>query len=92
MLQWTLRPLRRPCINAYSLRGYASSTSDSANAKAKLDSKAFAKTLQLPTTPFPLWANAKEVEDKFRQLTCDQLYRWQVGWARRFFDMDTDSA
>ncbi|EAU81428.2 isoleucyl-tRNA synthetase [Coprinopsis cinerea okayama7 len=43
----------------------------------KNDSKAFAKSLLLPKTTFPLWADAKEVEGRYRDLTCDQLYNWQ---------------
>ncbi|KAF6756285.1 isoleucyl-tRNA synthetase [Ephemerocybe angulata] len=56
--------------------GYASTASTSSE-QAKLDSKAFAKTLQLPNTPFPLWANVADVEGKYRASTCDSLYKWQ---------------
>ncbi|TFK19817.1 isoleucyl-tRNA synthetase [Coprinopsis marcescibilis] len=41
------------------------------------EDKAFAKSLLLPKTSFPLWSNTKEIEGKFRELTCDNLYRWQ---------------
>ncbi|KAH6900891.1 isoleucyl-tRNA synthetase [Coprinopsis sp. MPI-PUGE-AT-0042] len=63
----------RACPNASARLGllhryYSSSSSDS---------KAFAKTLRLPKTSFPLWTNAKEVEAKYRSLTCDKLYQWQ---------------
>ncbi|KAJ3532236.1 hypothetical protein NMY22_g7819 [Coprinellus aureogranulatus] len=79
MLRGTLSPSFRTCLRGstgYGRRWYASAVSD-AQAKAKADSKAFAKTLQLPTTPFPLFADAKVVEEKYRELTCDKLYKWQ---------------
>ena len=46
--------------------------------EAPLDSKAYSKTLLLPKTSFPLWSNPPEVENQYRSLTCDSLYRWQV--------------
>ena len=80
MLRGTLGPSLGTWLRGsigHGRRYYAAEALDAA-AKAKADSKAFAKTLQLPNTPFPLFANAKEVEDKYRELTCDKLYKWQV--------------
>ncbi|EGN92511.1 hypothetical protein SERLA73DRAFT_172840 [Serpula lacrymans var. lacrymans S7.3] len=45
--------------------------------QAKVDSKAFSKTLLLPKTNFPLWADPSKREVPFRHRTCDELYRWQ---------------
>ena len=82
MLRGTLCPSLRTWLRGsigHGRRYYAAEALDAqAKAKAKADSKAFAKTLQLPDTPFPLFANSKEVEDKYRELTCDKLYKWQV--------------
>jgi isoleucyl-tRNA synthetase len=41
--------------------------------------KAYAKSLLLPKTAFPLRADAVKREPLFRQRTCDDLYQWQVG-------------
>ncbi|KAG6331358.1 hypothetical protein ID866_7732 [Astraeus odoratus] len=46
--------------------------------QAKLDSKAFSKTLLLPKTTFPLWPDPSKTEVPFRRKTCDELYQWQV--------------
>jgi hypothetical protein len=40
-------------------------------------SKAFASTLLLPATPFPLYPKP-ETEGAFRAVTSDALYRWQA--------------
>lgn len=53
----------------------------SAPMPSKLDSKAFSKTLLLPKTPFPLWADPAKSEELFRRKTCDELYQWQVCYA-----------
>ncbi|KIJ61453.1 hypothetical protein HYDPIDRAFT_115926, partial [Hydnomerulius pinastri MD-312] len=50
----------------------------SAPTSAKLDSKAFSKTLLLPKTSFPLWSDPAKTEAPFRRKTCDELYRWQA--------------
>jgi hypothetical protein len=42
------------------------------------DSKAFSKTLLLPKTSFPLWADPSKSEAPFRKRTGEDLYRWQV--------------
>ena len=53
----------------------------SAPGPSKLDPKAFSKTLLLPKTTFPLWADPAKSEELFRTKTCDELYRWQVRYA-----------
>ena len=45
---------------------------------ADAENKAYSDTLLLPKTPFTLHPNLKEVERKYRKLTCDELYQWQV--------------
>ncbi|KAH7926232.1 isoleucyl-tRNA synthetase [Leucogyrophana mollusca] len=47
------------------------------NSDNKLDSKAFSKTLLLPRTSFPLWADPSKSEEPFRKRTCEDLYQWQ---------------
>ena len=42
------------------------------------DNKAFTKTLLLPKTSFPLRVNPEAAETRFKDLTCDGVYRWQV--------------
>ena len=42
------------------------------------DNKAFTKTLLLPKTSFPLRVDPEAAEKRFRELTCDGVYRWQV--------------
>lgn len=54
----------------------------SAPTPSKLDSKAFSKTLLLPKTRFPLWADPAKSEELFGRKTCDELYQWQVCYAR----------
>lgn len=48
------------------------------------DSKAFAKTLLLPKTAFPLRADAARRERTFRKRTTSDLYDWQVRTIYRF--------
>lgn len=50
-----------------------------------VDNKAFAKTLLLPKTSFVLRPDPKEIDNLYRKLTCDDLYRWQVGDLGRIF-------
>lgn len=91
MLRGTLSPSSWTCLRgsaAFGRRCYAAVASD-AQAKAKADSKAFAKTLQLPNTPFPLFADAKAVEEKYRELTSDKLYKWQVCLLLHIVSKDT---
>lgn len=38
----------------------------------------YSKSLNLPTTPFPLRADAGKREKLFWRRTTDELYRWQV--------------
>ena len=45
---------------------------------ADTENKAYSDTLLLPKTHFKLHPDLKEVERKYRKLTCDELYRWQV--------------
>ncbi|TFK41606.1 tRNA synthetases class I-domain-containing protein [Crucibulum laeve] len=52
-------------------------TSAGDKSKAALDSKAFSKTLLLPKTSFPLWAEPSKSEEPYQKLTCDNLYKWQ---------------
>jgi isoleucyl-tRNA synthetase len=44
----------------------------------KPENKAYSNTLLLPKTPFKLQPDGKDIEAKFRKLTCEDLYRWQV--------------
>ncbi|KAJ3517915.1 hypothetical protein NLJ89_g199 [Agrocybe chaxingu] len=60
-----------------ALSRYFSGTSSYANAKAKLDNKAFSDTLLLPKTSFKLRQDLKEAEAKYENLTCENLYQWQ---------------
>ncbi|XP_006463993.1 hypothetical protein AGABI2DRAFT_187407 [Agaricus bisporus var. bisporus H97] len=46
-----------------------------------LDAKAFSKTLLLPKTTFPLWADPAKSEEPHRKRTTKDLYRWQ--WEQR---------
>ncbi|KAF8553369.1 isoleucyl-tRNA synthetase [Imleria badia] len=50
----------------------------SAPGPSKIDPKTFSKTLLLPKTPFPLWADPAKSEELFRRKTCDKLYQWQA--------------
>ena len=70
----------RTYISRRNLFSSAVRLSDQApsTAEVPLDSKAYSKTLLLPKTSFPLWSNPPEVENQYRSLTCDSLYRWQV--------------
>lgn len=70
----------RNALNALHIRVVRRNLS-SAPTPSKLDSKAFSKTLLLPKTPFPLWADPAKSEELFRRKTCDDLYQWQVGYA-----------
>ncbi|KDQ10334.1 hypothetical protein BOTBODRAFT_494107 [Botryobasidium botryosum FD-172 SS1] len=45
---------------------------------AKDQSKAYAASLLLPKTNFPLWSDPSKSEEPFRNKTCDKLYRWQA--------------
>ena len=67
----------RNAVSAFSTRIPCRGLS-SAPTSAKLDSKAFSKTLLLPKTSFPLWSDPAKTEAPFRRKTCDELYRWQV--------------
>ncbi|KAG7446854.1 isoleucyl-tRNA synthetase, partial [Guyanagaster necrorhizus] len=44
----------------------------------KVDSKAFSKTLNLPKTCFPLWAEREKSEIALRSRICEDLYRAQA--------------
>jgi hypothetical protein len=44
----------------------------------KQDQNAFAKTLLLPKTSFPLWADPLQREEPYRNRTTEELYKWQV--------------
>ncbi|PFH47754.1 hypothetical protein AMATHDRAFT_151413 [Amanita thiersii Skay4041] len=43
----------------------------------EVDTKAFSKTLLLPRTAFPLWADPSKSETPFQKRTGEDLYRWQ---------------
>ena len=40
--------------------------------------KAYASTLLLPKTKFPIWIEPKIVQDRYRERTTQDLYKWQV--------------
>jgi hypothetical protein len=59
-------------LQRFTLSRYLSSTT-------KLtDNKEFTTTLLLPKTSFVLRPNPKQIDNFYRKLTCDDLYRWQV--------------
>lgn len=45
---------------------------------------AFANTLLLPKTSFPLWADPAQREEPYRNRTTEELYHWQVSGALKF--------
>lgn len=55
-------------------------STDAKYAKTVLNNedKAYSNTLLLPSTSFKLQPDVKEIEKRYRRLTCDELYRWQV--------------
>ncbi|KAJ2722049.1 isoleucine-tRNA ligase [Coemansia sp. Benny D115] len=57
-----------------ALRSYATET----KADKKKSSNAYASTLQLPKTDFPLRADAARREKQFRVRCTDKLYEWQL--------------
>lgn len=77
MTIWTLCPGRSQLFLLLSRaprnRFYASTLSG-------LDAKAFSKTLLLPKTTFPLWADPAKSEEPHRKRTTEDLYRWQVSF------------
>jgi hypothetical protein len=71
---WPSSPLRP----ARAARALCTTRRASAPAPPDKDaSKAFASTLLLPATPFPLYPKP-ETEGAFRAVTSDALYRWQA--------------
>jgi isoleucyl-tRNA synthetase len=46
---------------------------------AKDQNKAYAATLRLPKTDFPLWSEPSKREAPFQKRTTEDLYKWQVG-------------
>ncbi|KAH7882347.1 tRNA synthetases class I-domain-containing protein [Phlebopus sp. FC_14] len=68
----------RHVTSALCTRLFCRRVSSISSSTAKLDSKAFSKTLLLPKTPFPLWHDPAKSETPFRHRTCDELYRWQM--------------
>ncbi|KAH7907567.1 tRNA synthetases class I-domain-containing protein [Hygrophoropsis aurantiaca] len=67
---WPRRPPRRSRQFSFSVPWQSDNY--------KLDSKAFAKTLLLPQTSFPLWTDPSKSEIPFRKRTCEDLYQWQA--------------
>lgn len=52
---------------------------DKGQAKGKKDGeKAYASTLLLPKTSFPIWIEPSITRDKYHERTTQQLYEWQV--------------
>jgi hypothetical protein len=75
-----LRAGRTLCNTHSRLRGARSICQTACPQKAAdTPDKAYAKSLLLPRTAFPLKADAVRREPLFRQRTCDDLYQWQVG-------------
>ena len=68
----TVRILRRHLQRPITPSAYFSSNAN------PLDNKAFTKTLLLPKTSFALRPDPKQIDELYRKLTCDDLYRWQV--------------
>ena len=67
----------RPRLYSHLSRAF-SSEARKLKADADAENRAYSNTLLLPKTPFKLHPDWKEVEKKYRKLTCDELYRWQV--------------
>jgi hypothetical protein len=61
-------------VSPYALK-YPFTRSNSSQALSK---NAFANTLLLPKTNFPLWANPAQREVPYRHKTTEELYKWQV--------------
>ncbi|KAG8732720.1 isoleucine-tRNA ligase [Ceratobasidium sp. 423] len=74
----TLRIARaRCCVNLYGTLN-RSARFNSTQAPSK---NAFANTLLLPKTSFPLWADPAQRELPYRRRTAEELYEWQ--WKNR---------
>lgn len=54
--------------------GHAASTSKSPSA----GDKAYASTLLLPQTAFPIWIEPRSTREQFQQRTSEEIYKWQV--------------
>ncbi|KAF9523263.1 tRNA synthetases class I-domain-containing protein [Crepidotus variabilis] len=68
---------RVPCLT----RQHASEATNASVSPGAGDNKAFSKTLLLPKTSFKLRPDVKGVEEKYRKLSCDELYQWQSKYA-----------
>ena len=67
-----------------------SSKTIKAESSVRLENNVYSSTLLLPKTPFKLKPDAKDIETRYRKLTCEDLYRWQVrliGYATIFYDV-----
>lgn len=42
--------------------------------------KAYASTLLLPKTKFPIWIEPNIVQERYQERTTQELYKWQVSW------------
>lgn len=69
----------RTGLSRTSVRLASSATPQTASSP-QINDKAYAKTLLLPKTAFPMRAEASKREKGFQQRTTQDLYRWQVGY------------
>ncbi|KAG2137399.1 tRNA synthetases class I-domain-containing protein [Suillus bovinus] len=67
------RPVRPHVFKSSKSRHFSQSLKN-----ASTDLKAYSKTLLLPKTSFPLWADSAKSESLYKKKTCEELYRWQA--------------
>ncbi|KAG1738733.1 tRNA synthetases class I-domain-containing protein [Suillus lakei] len=72
------RPVRPHFFKLSKSRHFSAGHVSQSLKNASTDPKAYSKTLYLPKTSFPLWADSAKSESLFKRKTCEELYRWQA--------------